>query len=179
MAFCCYVPGGGFQQFHPGVGKRIPTDGYVSWGMHYTSIGRPVMDQTRVGLWFQDEMTHEISGLGAGGGSTHIVQGKQLVDDSFTPLRTNGVGNAGFPAIPVIPGVHRRLGDHLDQRVPGRRDVVSHVGTHAPARQGDDVPPHVSGWPGRGPAERAGTTISTGSSSTSSRSRSRSRPAAR
>ena len=103
MAFCCYVPGGGFQQFRPGVGKRIPTEGYVAWGMHYTSIGRPVTDQTRLGLWYQDEITHEIAGIGAGGSSTHIVQGKQLVDDAFTPLRTNGVGNAGFPAIPVIP----------------------------------------------------------------------------
>ena len=27
-------------------------------------------------------------------GQTHIVQGRQLVDDHFTPLRTNGVGNA-------------------------------------------------------------------------------------
>ena len=102
MSFCCYVPGGGFQQFRQGVGKRIPTEGYVSWGMHYTPIGRPVTDQSRVGLWFQDAIHHEIVG-DDGGGSTHIVQGKQLVDDSFTPLRTNGVGNTGFPAIPVIP----------------------------------------------------------------------------
>ena len=33
MSFCCYVPGGGFQQLRPGVGKRIPSDGYVSWGI--------------------------------------------------------------------------------------------------------------------------------------------------
>ena len=102
MSFCCYVPGGGFQQFRPGVGKRIPTEGYVSWGMHYTSIGRPVTDQSRVGLWYQDEISHEIVGAGQGD-RTHIVQGNQLVDDDFTPLRTNGIGNSGFPAIPVIP----------------------------------------------------------------------------
>ena len=90
------------QQFRPDVGKRIPTEGYVAWGMHYTSIGIPVTDQTRVGLWYQDAISHAIVGSD-GGGSTHIVQGTQLVDDDFTPLRTNGVGNAGFPAISVIP----------------------------------------------------------------------------
>ena len=103
MSFCCYVPGGGFQQFGLGVGKRIPTgDAYVSWNLHYTAIGRPVTDRTRVGLWFQDEIHHEIVGSD-GGGTTHIIEGKQLVDDQFTPLRTNGLGNTGFPAIPVIP----------------------------------------------------------------------------
>lgn len=100
--FCCYVPGGNFQQFRQGAGKRIPTDGYIAWGMHYTPIGKPVVDRTRVGLWFQNEMSHEIVEISTGV-QTHIVQGKQLVDDEFTPVRTSGVGNAGFPALPVIP----------------------------------------------------------------------------
>ncbi|MBI2186774.1 MAG: cytochrome c [Acidobacteria bacterium] len=100
--FCCYVPGGNFQQFRDGAGKRIPTEGYIAWGLHYTPIGRPVPDRTRVGLWFQKEITHEIVEITTGR-TTHIVQGKQLVDDAFTPVRTSGVGNAGFPAIPVIP----------------------------------------------------------------------------
>jgi hypothetical protein len=100
--FCCYVPGGSFQQFRQGAGKRIPTDGYISWGLHYTPIGKPVQDRTRVGLWFQQEISHEIVEITTGR-TTHIVQGKQLVDDAFTPVRTSGVGNVGFPAIPVIP----------------------------------------------------------------------------
>jgi mono/diheme cytochrome c family protein len=100
--FCCYVPGGNFQQFREGAGKRIPTQGYIAWGLHYTPIGRVVADRTRVGLWFQKEITHEIVEISTGR-TTHIVQGKQLVDDEFTPVRTSGVGNAGFPAIPVIP----------------------------------------------------------------------------
>ena len=40
--FCCYVPGGNFQQFRSGAGKRIPAEGYIAWGMHYTPIGKPV-----------------------------------------------------------------------------------------------------------------------------------------
>ncbi|MBI3049084.1 MAG: hypothetical protein HYY76_12325 [Acidobacteria bacterium] len=100
--FCCYVPGGNFQQFREGAGKRIPTEGYIAWGLHYTPIGKPVPDRTRVGLWFQQEITHEIVEVTTGR-TTHIVQGKQLADDEFTPVRTSGVGNAGFPAIPVIP----------------------------------------------------------------------------
>jgi len=100
--FCCYVPGGNFQQFRPGAGKRIPTEGYIAWGMHYTPIGKALADRTRVGLWFQNEMTHEIVEISTGG-QTHIVLGKQLVDDELTPVRTSGVGNTGFPALPVIP----------------------------------------------------------------------------
>ena len=100
--FCCYVPGGSFQQFRAGAGKRIPTDGYIAWGLHYTPVGKPLTDRTRAGLWFQSELTHEIVEISTGR-PTHIVLGKQLVDDQFTPVRTSGVGNAGFPAIPVIP----------------------------------------------------------------------------
>ena len=102
MSFCCYVPGGSFQQYRPGAGKRIPTEGYISWGMHYQSIGKPVTDTTRVGLWFQDQVLNEIV-LGDIVRRTHIVMGNQLVDDEFTPVRTSGVGNTGFPALPVIP----------------------------------------------------------------------------
>jgi mono/diheme cytochrome c family protein len=100
--FCCYVPGGNFQQFRAGAGKRLPTEGYIAWGMHYTPIGKPLVDRTRVGLWFQTEMTHEIVEISTGN-QTHIVLGKQLVDSEFTPVRTSGVGNTGFPALPVIP----------------------------------------------------------------------------
>src|SRR5437899_2735618 len=80
--FCCYVPGGNFQQFRSGAGKRIPTEGYIAWGMHYTPIGKPLVDRTRVGSWFQKEMTHEIVEISTGN-QTHIVLGKQLVDDEL------------------------------------------------------------------------------------------------
>jgi hypothetical protein len=95
--FCCYVPGGNFQQFRPGAGKRIPTEGYIAWGLHYTPIGKAVADRTRVGFWFQSEMTHEIVEISSGG-STHLVLGKQLVDDEFTPVRTSPLILAANPA---------------------------------------------------------------------------------
>src|SRR5207247_10273524 len=98
--FCCYVPGGNFQQFRPGAGKRVPTEGYIAWGMHYSPIGKTLVDRTRVGFWFQKEMTHEIVEISTGN-QTHIVLGKQLVDDEFTPVRTAGLGHNGSPAIPV------------------------------------------------------------------------------
>ena len=101
--FCCYVPGGTFRQYRAGAGYRMPHDGYISWGVHYTPVGRPVVDRTRVGLWFQKEVAHEIQGGGTGT-QKHIVLGKELVDDDITPVRTRSVvGNTGFPALPVIP----------------------------------------------------------------------------
>jgi hypothetical protein len=103
LRFCCYVPGGSFQQFWPGAGRRLQKDGYIAWGTHYTPVGKPVVDRTRVGLWFQRDLRYEIVGTN-NSAETHIVLGKELVDDEFNPLRTRSVvGNTGFPALPVIP----------------------------------------------------------------------------
>jgi hypothetical protein len=102
LRFCCYVPGGNFRQYRQGAGQRLPRDGYISWGMHYTPIGKQVADRTRVGLWFQDELNNEILG-NPPGGKKHIVGGQELIADELHPVRTEGVGNTGFPALPVIP----------------------------------------------------------------------------
>ena len=101
LSYCCYVPGGSFRQYRPGMGYRIPRDGAITWGLHYTPSGKPFADQTKVGLWFQKELTQEI--VGGSGGSKHLINGKELADDDFTPLRKQGIANSGFPALPVIP----------------------------------------------------------------------------
>ena len=102
LRYCCYVPGGSFRQYRAGAGYRIPRDGAIVWGLHYTPIGRPFTDQTRVGLWFQKDMQYEIVGAG-GPGKTHLILGSELVDDDKNPLRKKGIANAGWPAVPVIP----------------------------------------------------------------------------
>ena len=102
LRYCCYVPGGSFRQYRPGAGYRIPRDGSIVWGLHYTPIGRTFADQTRVGLWFQKDVAYEVVGNG-GGGKKHIILGKELVDDEDNPLRKTGIANSGWPALPVIP----------------------------------------------------------------------------
>ncbi len=99
--FCCYVPGGSFRHFRPGAGKRLPREGYIQWGLHYTMIGKPFADRTRVGLWFQKDMTREIVGRGGGGNRNSIVLGQEIINDDLHPVR--GSGLTAVPALPVIP----------------------------------------------------------------------------
>ncbi len=102
FSFCCYVPGGTFQQYPKGIGNRINPEGIIGWGMHYTTVGKTMPDPSRVGLWFQKEITHEIEHVTGGAAQSHIINGKELVDDEVTPVRKSGIAT-GIPGIPVIP----------------------------------------------------------------------------
>lgn len=96
-----YVVGANFEQFPPGAGKRIPHDvHYMQWGMHYTPIGRAFRDTTRVGLWWQKDVTREIVQIGGSSEPfvNNIVMGKEIIEDSLHPPTRGAV-----PAIPVIP----------------------------------------------------------------------------
>src|SRR4030095_5484667 len=97
-----YVPGGGFEQWAPGVGKRIRHDRYLVWSLHYTPTGRPEKDRSRVGLWFQKVPTHH-EVLTRRVGETHIVGGEELVKDERTPRAGRDGAAAGAPRVPVIP----------------------------------------------------------------------------
>ncbi len=89
-----YAPGRGFEQFRPGVGKRLPAGKVLYFQLHYQATGRPETDRSRVGLWFQTETTHH-EVLTRRVGMTHVVEGKELVATA---------GGRGFGArIPVIP----------------------------------------------------------------------------
>ena len=102
MRFCCYVPGGTFQKYPGGAGKRIDPNGVIAWGMHYTAAGKAMEDVSRVGLWFKnDEMDYEIKFSGSNEQIHHIVRGNELIDSDFTPVK--GRGHSAVPAIPVIP----------------------------------------------------------------------------
>jgi hypothetical protein len=99
--YCCYLPGSTFQQYPPGGYMRLPKDGMLEWGVHYTMTGRPFADRSRVGFWFaKDPMFEVISNVGSK--RSQIVEGKELVDSQETPVVTAGAAANG-PAVPVIP----------------------------------------------------------------------------
>ena len=103
FSFCCYVPGGTFRQYQDGAFKRMPKEGIIVWGAHYTMIGKPFADKSKVGLWFQEDPKNEI-GSGQVGGNIRLVQGRELVDDDVTPPNVRGQATGGRnPAVPVIP----------------------------------------------------------------------------
>ena len=102
-----YVPGGGFQKFWPGVGKRIRADRYMVWSMHYTMSGQPETDRSSLGFWFQKVPTHH-EVLTQGAGHTHIVELDERVatastTDTELSEEAREAGETRRPRIPVIP----------------------------------------------------------------------------
>jgi hypothetical protein len=99
-----YVPGGGFEQWHDGVGKRIRKGQYLVWGLHYTPTGRPETDRSLVGLWLhKQQTTHEV--LTRRVGETHIAEMQELVktERDREPLPGQSGRMEGAPPIPNIP----------------------------------------------------------------------------
>ena len=88
-----YVPGRGWERYPAGTAKRLPEGWVIDFGMHYQVSGKPETDRTRLGFWFPKErVTHEILNPGAGGRSTTIAEGKELLK-----------GGAEYGGIPTIP----------------------------------------------------------------------------
>ena len=97
-----FVPGGGFEQWQPGVGKRLRKGQYLAWGLHYTPTGRPEKDRSVVGLWLQKrETTHEA--LTRRVGETHIAQRGELVKKTDDGPPLPGMSGGAGPKIPNIP----------------------------------------------------------------------------
>ena len=97
-----YVPGGGFEQWHSGAGKRIRKGQYLAWGLHYTPTGRPETDRSVVGLWLHKQpATHEVRTRRVG--ETHIAETVELVKDEKTAAVGSDGVPAGAPRMPNIP----------------------------------------------------------------------------
>jgi hypothetical protein len=93
-----YVPPVGFQQFRPGVGKRIPAESVLYWNLHYTPTGKPETDRTKLGLWFHaTPMTTEA--ITRWVGDTFITQGQEVLADR----PTRGSGSRSSDELPPIP----------------------------------------------------------------------------
>jgi hypothetical protein len=86
-----WVPGGGFQQFRPGIARRITPDDYFQWRLHYTATGKPEKDRHVLGLWFaRGPVTHEV--ISSSTMEVRVVEGKEVI------------GEGGKrPSVPQIP----------------------------------------------------------------------------
>ena len=92
-----YRPGGGYNRFPEGTGKRLYADRLLMFDIHYALTGRPETDRSSAGFWFSKEPPHHqvltVGGLHAGTGSVRIVENTE---------RLGAVGG-GIPTIPRIP----------------------------------------------------------------------------
>ena len=104
FSYCCFVPGGSLRQYPDGAGQHLsfPGRGVISWSAHYTMIGEPFADKTKIGFWFQKNMSHEIE-IGYGDDRNQIAAGREYVEgDGVHPPRMPGsmFNRYGTPRIP-------------------------------------------------------------------------------
>ena len=92
----CFVPGRGFEMFHPGVAKRVPAGRALQWSLHYNVTGRPETDRSRIGIWLSDTpVTHEML-------SRTIGSPLPTTPDRILPVVVNGE-EVPRREVPVIP----------------------------------------------------------------------------
>ncbi len=72
-----YVPGARVEAFPPGMAKRIEAGSELIFQVHYTPVGTPQTDHSRLGLVFadQDTITHEMKTFSAVQGRLNIPPG--------------------------------------------------------------------------------------------------------
>jgi hypothetical protein len=133
-----YLPPLGFQQFRPGVGKRIPKDSILRWGLHYTPTGSPERDRTRLGLWFQKVPMVAEAHTGSDG-EVKIVQRQELLKDEKMPPIPAYEGNFAVSDLVTFqddvtlyslwPHMHVRGKDmtYVVTYPDGREEVLLHV----------------------------------------------------
>lgn len=104
--FCAYVPGLRMQQFEPGIAKRIPAGSALRFEMHYTPVGTPQTDLSRVGFIFTDpdKVTHEIKTLHVGNSRFELKPNKK--DQEVTAR--SGASPPNLQLIAMSPHMHLR-----------------------------------------------------------------------
>ena len=101
-----YVPGRGVERHRPGTGKRLTAGKWIRWTMHYNPTGKPEVERSRLGIWFNTvPVTHEVLTRQAGnafptdpfGTDIYIVEGEEI-----RPTRDED-GTVRRAQIPNIP----------------------------------------------------------------------------
>ena len=146
-----YTPGRGVRQYDPGVGKRLPAGTYFSFNLHYQPTGKPELERSRTGIWFnQAPVTHEAVRAAVGG--PYIVEGREIADQVVDVKGRAVRVPAKLPNIPPYAENWRIVGV-----MPVAEDITLSLlqSAHAPSWQGHEVHHHVAGRPGPGAPGRA------------------------
>jgi mono/diheme cytochrome c family protein len=73
-----YRPGGGYNRFPEGTGKRLYAERHLMFQMHYSLTGRPEIARPAAGFWFSKERPHHqvltVGLASAGTGKVRIVE---------------------------------------------------------------------------------------------------------
>ena len=125
-----YAPGWLFEQYRPGIGKRIRKDDYIHFNVHYQATGRDETDRSKVGLWFQDTLQRELVTHRVG--ETHIVEGRELVGATERGARVPNIpphvadwGITGITPIPNDVSLHA-FAPHMHLRGKSMKYVVTY-----------------------------------------------------
>jgi hypothetical protein len=97
--FAVYVPGRGFEQYPPGVSRRLTVgpNTYFNFNVHYQATGKPEKDRSMIGIWLAREpVKSEFISLN-GAAETIVVGGRKLIADA------RAGATAGPVTIPNIP----------------------------------------------------------------------------
>jgi hypothetical protein len=94
------VPGRSLQKYPDGIARRIPAGKYISINNHYQATGKPEVERTKLGLWWNKTpikreayMAHVTDWM--------IADGKQLVTSDAKPMQPGGTRVRG-EKIPYI-----------------------------------------------------------------------------
>ncbi len=101
-----YVPGLRVEPLPPGMAKRIPAGSKLVFQVHYTPIGTPQQDQSRLGLIFADpaKVTHEVITTSAVQRQLHIPpnESNYRVEATRAPLPFDAL------LLALMPHMHLR-----------------------------------------------------------------------
>jgi hypothetical protein len=122
-----YVPGRVYELFEEGVARRIPAGAEIVLQMHYTTIGRPVVDQTEIGVVLARQPPARLRTRGGGS-----LPNRQFVIPPGHPnyeVRAQKTMESDSYLSSVYPHMHVRGKDVTYTLVypDGREDVVLRV----------------------------------------------------
>ncbi len=122
-----YVPGMRAQPFPEGMAKRIPAGAKLYFQVHYTPIGSPQLDRSKVGFVFTDpdKVKYEVRTASATNQRLNIPPG----EDNYRSEATSGSVNFDVKLLTMMPHMHLRGKSFMYEAVypDGKREKLLDV----------------------------------------------------